>query len=209
MVGGFLFKLTAKRVEYKFNIKRKITRITGESAAGKSELLRMLADSQTARSGVYVECRYKCRSIQSIYTESVERHIADICSRVRNHSSHAFESEMRDYLKEYDDNLIFADEDFTGMDTEEFALFCKFTDSFFVLICRNPLSKLSAFGCEIEKIMLAIQRNGLDTRLFLPENGRVCNIKPTAKKKEAVLNRYIKEESSGFKEKGVQKMTAF
>ena len=38
--------------------------------------------------------------------------------------------------------LIFADEDFKSMNTNEFALFCKFTDSFFVLLCRDPLHRL-------------------------------------------------------------------
>ena len=37
---------------------------------------------------------------------------------------------MREYLGEYDNMLIFADEDFKSMNTNEFALFCKFTDSF-------------------------------------------------------------------------------
>lgn len=96
-----------------------------------------------------VECKYKCRVINSVYTESVERHIADICQKIKNHSSGAFASAMRDYLNEYDNMLIFADEDFKGMSTKEFALFCKFTDSFFVLICRNSLSKLPYSYTEI------------------------------------------------------------
>lgn len=45
MVGGFVFKLMSKRVEYKFIIKRKITKIVGKSATGKSELIRVLADA--------------------------------------------------------------------------------------------------------------------------------------------------------------------
>lgn len=32
---------------------------------------------------------------------------------------------MREYLGEYDNMLIFADEDFKSMNTNEFALFCK------------------------------------------------------------------------------------
>ena len=76
MLGGFVFKLMAKRVEYKFNIKRKITKVIGKSATGKSELVRLLNDAQTLNSGITVECKYKCRGINSIYTESVERHIA-------------------------------------------------------------------------------------------------------------------------------------
>ncbi len=44
MLGGFVFKLMAKRVEYKLNIKRKITKVIGKSATGKSELVRLLND---------------------------------------------------------------------------------------------------------------------------------------------------------------------
>lgn len=45
MLGGFVFKLMAKRVEYKFNIKRKITKVIGKPAAGKSELISVINDA--------------------------------------------------------------------------------------------------------------------------------------------------------------------
>ena len=45
MLGGFVFKLMAKRIEYKLDIKRKITKVIGKSATGKSELVRLLNDA--------------------------------------------------------------------------------------------------------------------------------------------------------------------
>lgn len=142
MVGGFSFQLVSKRVEYQFDIKRKITKVVGNSATGKSEFVRILADSQTINSGVAVSCKYRCRVIRDIFTESVKNHIDAICQRHKNHNSQAFAEAMRNYLSEYDNTLIFADEDFKHMNTDEFALFCKFTDSFFVLFCREPLCKM-------------------------------------------------------------------
>ena len=266
---------------------------------------------------------------------------------------------MREYLGEYDNMLIFADEDFKSMNTNEFALFCKFTDSFFVLLCRDPLHRLpysyegiytiktsgrfhelmpvfskedflkfyedrkiltedsnagfeffsyfynnvksakgksklnglldgpgleivadgAAFGCEIERVLWTIHRNGLDTKLFLPESfeylilsselfkqytetsrisdpvqiisglyfsweqyftqlltelseklannysksvlnecyyrpccckdGKACNMKPTARKKEAVLGRYLGYENDKSSERKTQKLNVF
>lgn len=152
MVGGFSFKLAAKRVEYQFDIKRKVMRITGDSATGKSELVRLLADSQIANSGVTVNCKYKCEIINDLIFRRIKEDISIICQKFKNHNSSNFMAAMRNLLEREDNTLFFVDEDFTNMNTDEFALFCKFTDAFFVFSCRNPLYKIPYSYTEIYKI---------------------------------------------------------
>ena len=137
----------------------------------------------------------------------------------------------------------------------------------------------AAFGCEIERVLWTIHRNGLDTKLFLPESfeylilsselfkqytetsrisdpvqiisglyfsweqyftqlltelseklannysksvlnecyyrpccckdGKACNMKPTARKKEAVLGRYLGYENDKSSERKTQKLNVF
>ena len=152
MVGGFSFKLVSKRAEYQFDINRKITRVVGDSATGKSELVRLLIDSQTTNSGVSVSCKYSCEVLNNQVFRRIKEDITNVCQRIKNHSSENFKLAMRNLLSRDDNIMFFADEDFTGMNTAEFALYCKFTDSFFVLFCRNPLCKIPYSYTEIYRI---------------------------------------------------------
>lgn len=142
MTGGFSFKLMTKRVRYEFNVYRKIMRIVGDSATGKSELINVLADANNPRAGISVNCKYKCEVITDAFFRHIKEDILIICETIKKHDSKDFATAMRNLLKRYDNILFFADEDFTDIGTNEFASFCKFTDSFFVLICRDPLGKL-------------------------------------------------------------------
>lgn len=49
---------------------------------------------------------------------------------------------MRESLKIYDNKLFFVDEDFYYLTSDNFSSFCKYTDSFFVIITRDYLSNL-------------------------------------------------------------------
>ena len=67
MEGGFIFKVASKRLQYEFTIKRKITRIVGDSATGKSELIRVLTDAKNPRAGVVVNCKFSCKVLNDDY----------------------------------------------------------------------------------------------------------------------------------------------
>lgn len=117
-------------------------RIIGDSATGKSELVNVLADANNPRTGVFVNCKYKCEVITDAFFQRIKEDILIICETIKKRDSEDFVVAMRVLLRRYDNILFFADEDFTDIGTNEFANFCKFTDSFFVLICRDPLGKL-------------------------------------------------------------------
>lgn len=152
MTGGFLFKLTTLRLEYEFRVRRKIMRIVGDSAAGKSELVRELSNARNPKSGVNVNCKYSCMVLTDSFFQQIKEDIFNMCQKIKNHDSQAFADAMRGLLARNDNILFFADEDFSDMGTGEFALFCKFTDSFFVLFCRDTLDKLPYSYTEIYTI---------------------------------------------------------
>ena len=145
MTGGFLFKITAKRVQYEFNVSRKIMRITGDSATGKSELIRVLGDAGNPKTGISINCKYKCEVITDVFFKYIKEDIIIISNTIKNHSSTEFYDAMRNLLKRYDDTLFFADD-------------------------TMVIAAGAAFGCEIEGILGTISRNNLDIRLFLPES---------------------------------------
>ena len=235
---------------YEFIVNRKIMRITGDSATGKTALIDKIEESAYLNSGVHVECKYPYEVMDDRFFKMIKEDILAICEKIEKHSSKAFVDAMRNLLHRHDNILFFADESFSSIASEEFALFCKYTDAFFVLVTRDPLYMLpysytelyeiktsgkfhqfvpcynqesfltidldrkvivedklagfeffkqfcensysadgksnirsllkvdnlqivadgAAFGCEIENIILDIERCGLNIKLFLPES---------------------------------------
>lgn len=149
MVGNFSFVLKTKRVQYEFHVNRKIMRVTGDSAVGKSEMIRVLLDLKSAGVSDAVTCKYPYEVLSGQAFGLIDREITKISESVKRHDSKEFSEKMRDYLEQFDNYLFFADEDFSFLGTDNFALFCKYTDSFFVLICRDPLCKLPYSYTEI------------------------------------------------------------
>lgn len=152
MVGDFLFRLISKKVQYEFTIKRKITKIIGDSATGKSELIRTLLDAENPRTGITVACRYPYAVLNDQMFRPVNREILKVSDNMKSHDSAEFYENLRRMLEDYDNTLFFADEEFSFLGTNEFASFCKHTDSFFVLICRDSLGKLPYSYTEIYSV---------------------------------------------------------
>ena len=75
----------SKRTEYRFDIQRKVTRVTGDSATGKSELVRLLIDSQVANSGIAVSCRYKCGVLNNLVFRRISEDIKTVCQKAKKH----------------------------------------------------------------------------------------------------------------------------
>ena len=68
MIGGFNFKLESKRLHYSFVLNRKITKIAGDSATGKSTLVSSVADSLNPRNKIQMTCEYQCSEISEVFT---------------------------------------------------------------------------------------------------------------------------------------------
>ena len=118
MIGKYEITLYNNRVHYRLTIKRNITILRGDSATGKSELIRLLTahNSNPSSSGITLICDKKC----SVLTEENWLLFTDT----------------------YTDRIFFIDEGNTFLKTKKFAEVVKGADNYFVIISREKLSQL-------------------------------------------------------------------
>ncbi len=119
MVGKYEIEIYDNRIHYQFEIKRNITIIQGDSATGKTALIRLIADYQRLGkgSGITLICDKKCIVLNSLNWESVIR------------STH--------------DRIFFIDEDQPFVRSGDFANAVKGSDNYFVIIYRDSLPRLA------------------------------------------------------------------
>ncbi|MDE7312064.1 MAG: hypothetical protein K2N87_10695 [Eubacterium sp.] len=152
MFGNFEFRLNSKRVDYKFLIKRKITRIIGNSASGKSELCRLIEAAKNPATKIQISCPYTVNVLTDAEFRVVNYMLSKLDEKFTNHNSRAYESKCREFLSTYDQTLFFIDETFQNVNTHDFSTFCKYTDAFFVIFNRAPLNHLPYSFTEIYKM---------------------------------------------------------
>ena len=118
MKGKIEFEIYNKRVRYKFALKRNITIIQGNSATGKTELIRMLADYENngSSSGITLMCSKKCTVLEN--------------------------RSWQDRLTSLSQCIVFIDENSTFITSKEFARAIKGSDNYFVIITREALEQL-------------------------------------------------------------------
>lgn len=142
MIGGFQFRLNSNKLQYEFVINRKITKIIGDSATGKSELVATVSMKDDAAMNIHIACKYEPVEISRAFSEILYKKL----QKLRDVSDTEM---MRETLEEYDGYVYFCDETFPYLFTDEFAVFCKYTDSFFVICCRAKMSNLPYSHTEI------------------------------------------------------------
>ena len=118
MTGKYDIEIYNKRVHYHLTVKRNITVIQGDSATGKTELLRMISD-------------YENNGISSGITEICEKR----CVVIENAS-------WKERLATLQQCIIFIDEGALFLRTKEFTKMVKGSDNYFVLVTRDSLEHL-------------------------------------------------------------------
>ncbi len=118
MVGKYDFVLYNNKIQYNLTIKRNITILRGESASGKSELIRLIStyNSNPASSGITLICDRKC----TVLTEE----------------------NWRLFIETYTNTIFFIDEGNTFLRSKAFAQTVKSADAYFVIISREKLPQL-------------------------------------------------------------------
>ncbi len=120
MKGKHHIVLESKRLKYEFDIKRNITVILGDSATGKTTMIDMLSSYARYRTsgGVRLETDVPC----VVYSESGD--------------------DWRNILRNIQMSIIFIDEDYSFVFSEDFAEIVKDSNNYFVIITRRPLYNL-------------------------------------------------------------------
>lgn len=118
MTGKYEIEIYNNKVHYFLTIKRNITILQGNSATGKTELIRLISDHEEngASSGITVKCDVRCTVLTSV------------------------DWELR--LKSLEKNIIFIDETASFLKTKKFAECVHGSDNYFVIITRDDLSQL-------------------------------------------------------------------
>jgi ABC-type phosphate/phosphonate transport system ATPase subunit len=119
MVGRYEIEITNNRVTIFLEIKRNITNIQGDSATGKTTLIRMLSEYNRLgmSSGVTVKCQKECVAL--------------------------VDSDWKHFINNSRDRIIFLDENNQFIRTKEFAEAVSASDNYYVLIIRDSLPQLS------------------------------------------------------------------
>lgn len=118
MKGKYDIEVYNNRVHYFLTVKRNITVIQGNSATGKTELIRLINDNiiNGASSGVTVKCQVECRVLNSDSWD------------IR--------------LSAMENSIIFIDETANFIKTQKFAEMVRGSNNYFVIVTRDPLSQL-------------------------------------------------------------------
>lgn len=118
MKGRYDVVLYNNKVHYHLTIKRNITILRGDSASGKSEFIRLLAqyNGSPKSSGISLICDRECIVLN--------------------------EGNWKLYLETYRERIFFIDEGNDFLRTKEFADAVKGADNYFVIISRENFSNL-------------------------------------------------------------------
>ena len=118
MTGKYEIEIYNNRVHYFLTVKRNITILEGDSATGKSELLRLIEsyEENGASSGITMKSSVRCTVLNNI----------DWVLR----------------LEALSGNIIFIDETASFLSSKKFASLVRGSDNYFVIITRDALKAL-------------------------------------------------------------------
>lgn len=118
MVGKYDIEISNNKVHYFLTVKRNITILKGNSATGKTELIRLISEYEANgnSSGISLKCDKKCSVLTNIAWE------------------------LR--LSSISQTIIFIDETADFIKTKRFAELVKGSDNYFVIVTRDDLSQL-------------------------------------------------------------------
>ena len=118
MTGKYEIEVYNKRVHYHLTVKRNITILQGNSATGKTELLRMIGDygNNGISSGITIICARRCVVIENAF--------------------------WKEQLQALSQCIIFIDEGASFLQSIEFTRMVKGSDNYFVLVTRDSLEQL-------------------------------------------------------------------
>lgn len=137
MKGQYDVSIFNKRLKFEFTIKRNITVIRGDSATGKSTLIKMLENYEEngKASGITVICRRNCVVLNSVRWQV--------------------------NLQAITNSIVFIEEGDSFVKSNEFSLAVKESDNYFVIITRDNLPNLPYSVTEIYGIRLSQKYAGL------------------------------------------------
>lgn len=129
MKGSYQVRVSRRRgTSFRFEVKRNITVVRGDSGTGKTTLYGMIADHMRLgdRSGVTVQCDRPCIALTDM--------------------------DWHNQLSEVSDSIVFIDEGFEDVVSHDFARALRDSSNYYVIFCRVDLVSLPFSVNEIYRI---------------------------------------------------------
>lgn len=142
MRGIQAVRVTSRRTDFKFEIRRSITIVKGDSGTGKTTLFD-LVESHTrlgGASGVTIQCAKRCVALVDI--------------------------DWKNQLASIEDSIVFVDEGSGYIASEEFATAIQRTDNYYVFFTREDLRELPYSIDEIYRIKTSGKKYHTFERLY-------------------------------------------
>lgn len=146
MKGVYNLKVSTNKIKYELSFKRGVTIIKGDSATGKTELIRLIQMYQRngESSGVKLECTVRCQAIW--------RSLEDAVSVIKSTSN----------------EILFFDETDRFVLTHEFASAVKHCDCYIVIVNRESIDNLAYSVKEIKQLVC---KKKIDKIIFVDDDG--------------------------------------
>lgn len=128
MKGTYRIRITSKRLQYDFELRRKYTVIKGDSATGKTTLYSLIRDAERKHKGVVLS------------------------SRVPVVSANCLGGWWDIVLPTISNSIVVIDEDSDWVRSEAFAALAMKSDNYFIFINRDPLKQIPYSVKEIYEI---------------------------------------------------------
>lgn len=169
------YTLQTSYITYNLAFRRKISVVSGMSATGKTEILRLISANKKEIIGIK-EVLSKKDFQGFVLTFDVFRSIKKAISKVimefpekHRDKNKQYRERIREIVEDYDNKIIFCDEFMWVMRTVEFSIFCKYVFSYIVLITREPMPMLPYGFTEIYEMVSDGKLNTLQGK-FQQEN---------------------------------------
>ena len=128
MKGTQAVRVTSRRTDFKFEVRRSVTVVKGDSGTGKTTLYDLIASYTRLgeASGVTVQCAKRCVALVDI--------------------------DWKNQLSSIDDSIVFIDEGARFITTKEFAAMIQQTGNYYVFFTREDLHELPYSVEEVYRI---------------------------------------------------------
>lgn len=164
MIGKYKIEVYNNKVHYFLTIKRNITILQGNSATGKTELIRLIQEHETngTSSGITLICDVKCTVLTAV------------------------DWELR--LSSMNSQIVFIDETALFIRSQRFAELVNGSDNYFVIVSRDALSQLPYSVDEIYGLRnVSDKQKYKNYKRIYNETYRLYHFDPQRKKKLEVV----------------------
>lgn len=140
MVGKHSVEVITRKIIYRITVERKITILRGDSATGKTDMIRAILLSKRNDSPYKVNCDVECVAINFENADMVKA------------------------LDKYENSIVFIDEDVGFIKSHEFAKIVEKSTCYFVLVTREQLPYLKWQRVDIKEIDSIMKRIKEETK---------------------------------------------